>query len=776
MGIRALASTVFKSFLKPASAGPGAFLESTVRPHEVNAWYGRPERREAAELVARFVGTVKVAVGRNAMQVASTPLRVYRKTTGKKSAFKAKRMNAKALHALRGRATFKALDNFDDVEEVTDPLFPLKALLENANPNDNGYSLLEGAVQYLGLCGNAYINMAGESGPPLELWPMAPQFTHAIPDPKTIIAAYIYGRGMEVERTFPADRVIHFRNPNPMGSPYYGRGDIEAVVEEADLSRGFAQFALATLLNGAQPGLVLSSENWTSETQVTQARLAFEAMYRGKFKAGQTMFLGGKVSVTPWNFGDKEMAFLASSERVDQAIANACDMPVSILRIDTAALATAKAAIPQWQLMAIKPRCMRIEQQLNQDLCPLFGEDVFVCFDQVVDQDIDATGLRVGTLYGQGVITKNEARRELGYDDVDGGDDFKAEAPNAGFGQGGGFGNQDGTDGNDPPAERDGSGSDGEGDDGAEGKSAARLIRAWEPDRGRDDERGERGAGEAVRATEAAAKGVHDLIWATGEHRCCTSPPRSARKDRRDAVLTASPRQLEAALLGWFQGLTPSIVDSVDESGMSIDLAQDPKVAESLARRVDPLLQALYMAGAAAGARDVADPGVLMEALTAGSRSFLDNYAGRLIRSVTDTLDRRIRDELAKGIGAGESVQQLQARISGLMGTAAPRAAELIARTESARAYLAAREEAWIQSGIVAGKEWLLAADPCEFCQAMATRYNAANLGVPFIQAGVTLAGELGGAMAMDYGAVGTPPLHPNCQCDMKAVFKEGYR
>ena len=86
-----------------------------------------------------------------------------------------------------------------------------------------------------------------------------------------------------------------------------------------------------------------------------------------------------------------------------------------------------------------------------------------------------------------------------------------------------------------------------------------------------------------------------------------------------------------------------------------------------------------------------------------------------------------------------------------------------------------AEAEAWKQTGMVQGKTWLLAPDPCEFCEAAAARYgeNGIGLGDSFFQKDSTLTGADGGEMVLDYENIDGPPLHPNCRCSMQPVFDD---
>jgi hypothetical protein len=101
----------------------------------------------------------------------------------------------------------------------------------------------------------------------------------------------------------------------------------------------------------------------------------------------------------------------------------------------------------------------------------------------------------------------------------------------------------------------------------------------------------------------------------------------------------------------------------------------------------------------------------------------------------------------------------------------------MIARTESQRAARAGELEAWKSSGIIEGKTWLLAPDPCEFCEAVSDEFskNAVGLEDSFFTKGTVLTGADGGEFVLDYEDIGAPPLHPHCRCSMQPKISSDY-
>jgi len=141
--------------------------------------------------------------------------------------------------------------------------------------------------------------------------------------------------------------------------------------------------------------------------------------------------------------------------------------------------------------------------------------------------------------------------------------------------------------------------------------------------------------------------------------------------------------------------------------------------------------------------------------------SWLESYVPRLAGEVNEVTRAGISRALANGIAEGEAIPALQARVRDVFREATDYRAEMIARSETARASSRGDLEAWRQSGVVESKEWLLGPDPCEFCEAMAG--EVAALDESFVAMGDTLAGAAGGEMTADYEDIDAPPLHPNC-------------
>ena len=152
----------------------------------------------------------------------------------------------------------------------------------------------------------------------------------------------------------------------------------------------------------------------------------------------------------------------------------------------------------------------------------------------------------------------------------------------------------------------------------------------------------------------------------------------------------------------------------------------------------------------------------------------------RLANRAADSTNRWTAVKFSKvigdGVANGETIPEIAERVKtwavkdGDAERATTRRALTIARTEAQRASRRAEVEAWKASGVVSGKTWLLAPDPCEFCEAASDAFskNAVGLEDSFYGEGSEIIGKDGGVMVADYESIDGPPLHPNCRCALQ--------
>lgn len=175
---------------------------------------------------------------------------------------------------------------------------------------------------------------------------------------------------------------------------------------------------------------------------------------------------------------------------------------------------------------------------------------------------------------------------------------------------------------------------------------------------------------------------------------------------------------------------------------------------------------------------DMSDPAIT---------EFIENRSRIVGEKVNAETDKQLRATLAEGINAGESFDELAARVEQVYGAAAGYRAERIARTETIRAESFASQVAWQQSGLVSAKEWYVSHDDrlCPFCRPMDGKI--VGLDKSYYKQGTSLTvpqldnegnpvldddgNEKTTTIKLDFDDIDGPPLHANCRCTLLPVL-----
>ena len=247
------------------------------------------------------------------------------------------------------------------------------------------------------------------------------------------------------------------------------------------------------------------------------------------------------------------------------------------------------------------------------------------------------------------------------------------------------------------------------------------------------------------------------------------------------------------------QKMADDIIESLEDVEYSLnDLVADRVMnAEWMALWTEDMVDAVYgnledvveEAGTAAiesvteGMTSKAAPLVaestLFDLQTARAQAFILKETELIGKVATATHQKKIRQLLAKGIGDKLTTTQMAKRLREMKrynkGVFSKGQAERIARTETSFARTAGQIEGWQQSGVVKGKEFLLAPDACVFCAAISKTWKGKNLALnkPLVKLGGKI--KVGKrTMVINYRELQGPAIHPNCLCDLLPVIITG--
>lgn len=136
-------------------------------------------------------------------------------------------------------------------------------------------------------------------------------------------------------------------------------------------------------------------------------------------------------------------------------------------------------------------------------------------------------------------------------------------------------------------------------------------------------------------------------------------------------------------------------------------------------------------------------------------QEFLREQGGERIAGINETTRRKLGEALAEGVGEGEGIPELSARVESVFDEARGRRAEVIARSEVIPAANAGAHESYVQNGIL-GRSWLATKD---------NRVREAHEEIDGQKRAIGQPFEYQGFEAMYPGGFGVPWLDIQCRC-----------
>lgn len=371
-----------------------------------------------SSLLRAYQSWVYVCANKNAISVASFPLRLYvAKTSKSKLLVKTKEITPETKKYLYSIAHLDSyLRKAIEVEEVLE--HPFLDLMKHVNPFMNSFELKEITDLHQELTGNAYwYIISNAAGLPVELWIIPPDFMKIIPSKEEFIEGYLYTGVNDV--AFTKEEITQFKFASPH-SPYYGMSPLSAITHAYNINSNMNTYENALFTNMARPDGVLETEMSLDDDDFKALKKEWTAVYGRIKNTGKTAVLDMGVHYKPISFPPRELAFLAGRKTTKEEIANAYGQSLALYDKD-ANRANADNATYMHMRDTISPRHRRMEQKMNEQIVIRYDERLFVAFENCVPEDKMFLH-KVRMESADKIITRNEARQELGREDVEGGD------------------------------------------------------------------------------------------------------------------------------------------------------------------------------------------------------------------------------------------------------------------------------------------------------------------------------------------------------------------
>lgn len=553
--------------------------------------------------------------------------------------------------------------------------------------------------------------------------------------------------GKTIQKTYKRDEIVHFKNPNP-DNPYRGKSKVQAAAETIDTDNYAIEANKGLFKRGLITNFVLSTENKLNAEQLTALRAELKANYSGASNAYKAMILSGGLKPESIQMTNRDMEFIAQQKWLRDKIMSIFGNNQAVLGItEDVNRANADATILNWKRTTVKAEMKSITDTLNEFLVPRFGENLILTFKDPVPEDRDTKIAEAKDLVEAKIITQNEAREILGFDPVkdEGADEINRpepeinpllNAPKSIF--------------------------------NVNYKKVLRKNKTYE---------------KYVQHLEikSAAKAVATKIV----------------KGRKKEIQAEAVREHESFTneqVWKFHNKQIRIVESLEDVfANKVEQFINTVVAQAIANIPNELPEAKNKA-LLEEERLVAQAGIDFTPILAevailsgqAALSFIDSdepYLGLNIRetiarnvkkfatSMVETDREKIIDLLAQGIANGESVAKIRRNITEVYSEYSKVQAERVTRSEVLRASNLATIDAWEQSGVVIGKQWLTAEDErvCPYCAPLNGR--VVDLKTVFFNKGSLYEGDADTPLDLSYGSIKGGNLHVNCRCTLLPVL-----
>lgn len=410
------------------------FIGATVTTSDrANAIAYRVRNHDLHERQALASGPAAVWVRLNALAVASAPVRLYRRLPSGVTSTRSVGSHVRKAWAsgARGLKAAEMEARGGEFVEVTN--HPLLDVLDNPTPEHTALSWRQLRATDLEATGNAFILPVVEGGQLVYLDRLDPGQTVVIPndgDGDALIVGYRYGRESHRAMTLSARDVLHYRY-FAGDDPYLGKAWVDDVATPIRVLMANEAYMESFIQNGMLPQLHadVADENITPE-QFEQLKEQAKANYGGVNNWGGMFWTTHKVKLSPLSVKQTEFQTLEQLNRFERQIRNAAGVPESLAELNEANLASSLTGNAQYIRQTVAPRVQMLCDQDTALLLSLYDDDdFFFAPDELVPEE-QANILAMIT-QAASVLTVNERRQALGYDQLEGeeGDELGTPTP-----------------------------------------------------------------------------------------------------------------------------------------------------------------------------------------------------------------------------------------------------------------------------------------------------------------------------------------------------------
>lgn len=607
---------------------------------------------------------------------------------------------------------------------------PITDFLYRPATNLTGKQYLYLNTAYKELTGNSFWKIE-RIGKTVKLVPLISTcVTPIVKDGKLVGYKYVEGTATHI---YKPEEVLHDRYVDPK-RPYWGVGKLEKIARWVDTNAYAAEFQRLFYVNGSQfGGFIETEEESRDRIELIKAGLLNE--HAGIRNAHKIAVLpkGSKFSAATATMA--EMQYTENDDRMRDKILSAFGVPKTLVGFTTdvnrAAIEGSEYIFAQW---TVKPIADELVDFMNEYIVPMFDNTgaYYIAYDDFVPENVELKiKERQAGLANQAYMSVNEVRATVGLPPISGGDAVYGNP----------FGAPLGT-----PEE-------------AESEDEKQVNR---PMRVRDAIAKENALDKIV--NKIAEVGPTKFSKKNLEDDAVSHKRFVSRVSDHQKILANKIRDIGKKQEKEVQEKLGRITKAVSMSDL-FDLESE---IEIMIDGVSPLLKGLLIEQALDEFERQGFSGTF-DSASERLKKIVEKAAKRLSKSYNHTTLTLLKQAINDGLKNGEGLRELSERVAQVYEFSEQYRAAMLAHTESFYIANMGSLEAYRQSGVVQTIRWYTSEDErvCEFCEPL--NGEIIDIDESFYEEGQTVRGRDGGRLKLDYRGIDVPPLHPNCNCFVRA-------
>ena len=327
---------------------------------------------------------------------------------------------------------YKIKNKDGDVEEVSDD--PVLDLIERPNSLQTKMEFWKLSVAYFLLAGETfwYLEKDGinRKQVPTSMVNMRPDNVEILlSENKRDVIGYEFRQSNGESITVPVDAVIHTKNIDPTNT-LRGAGVVQPASQRIITEKEASKYQANTFKNQGRPDVAVFVDQDLTNEDAEQARSKWDEIY-GSGKGNGAGFFGNNVkSMQVLNANPKEMDFINTQAFLRDDILAALHIPKAMVTSDDVNLANSQTA----RLNYIKEACIPVLETfldtINNKMLNDIDNDKFLTYENPVNEDRELILKESVQLVEAGIITQNEARTIMNYPDMEGADELREVSGN----------------------------------------------------------------------------------------------------------------------------------------------------------------------------------------------------------------------------------------------------------------------------------------------------------------------------------------------------------